>query len=148
LDRYESAWRKNRKSHTNPRGLAAGSEGVPKRKTETETEKEEARSSGPKPSDLKDLWNARATRLPKCLELSKAREARARSRLNDRTLEEWAEVIDKINTTPFLLGENDRGWRADFDWLLKPDSAAKVLEGKYSGTAKQAATPTVRKIYG
>ena len=27
--------------------------------------------------------------------------------------------------------QNDRGWRADIDWYIKPDTIAKVMEGKY-----------------
>ena len=30
-----------------------------------------------------------------------------------------------------MKGENDRNWRADFDWIMKPTNMCKVLEGKY-----------------
>jgi hypothetical protein len=37
-----------------------------------------------------------------------------------------------MDASPFCRGETgDRGWRASFDFLLKPDTATKVLEGKY-----------------
>lgn len=29
-------------------------------------------------------------------------------------------------------GVNDRGWKADFDFLIKVNNAVKVLEGKYA----------------
>ena len=32
----------------------------------------------------------------------------------------------------FYYGVNDRGWKADFDFLIKVNNAVKVLEGKYS----------------
>lgn len=29
-------------------------------------------------------------------------------------------------------GINDRGWKADFDFLIKVNNAVKVLEGRYT----------------
>jgi DNA-binding transcriptional ArsR family regulator len=48
-----------------------------------------------------------------------------------RDLEEWRAYCGQIRGTPFCCGENDRGWRADLDWALKPATINKVLEGKY-----------------
>lgn len=33
------------------------------------------------------------------------------------------------NAKPFYFGENDRGWRADFDYIIKPSTYLKVVEG-------------------
>ncbi|HGJ5878224.1 MAG TPA: helix-turn-helix domain-containing protein, partial [Arsenophonus nasoniae] len=30
---------------------------------------------------------------------------------------------------PWYFGENDRGWRASFDYLLRPDTVTKTREG-------------------
>lgn len=46
-------------------------------------------------------------------------------------LEGWRLVMDRVRASPFLRGENDRGWRAGLDFLLKPDSIAKLMEGAY-----------------
>ena len=32
----------------------------------------------------------------------------------------------------FWYGENDRGWKADFDFIIKTDKAIGILEGKYN----------------
>lgn len=32
----------------------------------------------------------------------------------------------------FLTGNNERKWKADFDFLMRVDKAISVLEGKYS----------------
>jgi hypothetical protein len=38
-----------------------------------------------------------------------------------------------VAESPFLQGQNDRGWKADFDWLMDNDTnLVKVIEGKYS----------------
>ena len=34
----------------------------------------------------------------------------------------------------FLSGENDRGWKATFDWLIRPKNFIKVVEGNYSNS--------------
>ncbi len=40
-------------------------------------------------------------------------------------------MFTQMAASPFLCGENDRRWVADFDWIVKPGNAEKVLEGKY-----------------
>lgn len=48
-------------------------------------------------------------------------------------VEDITEAIWRIPQTPFLCGENDRGWKADFDFLLQPKSFNRILEGSYGG---------------
>ncbi len=43
----------------------------------------------------------------------------------------WRETLALIPQSPFLLGENDRGWRADFDFVLIPRRFTKLREGGY-----------------
>ncbi len=38
-------------------------------------------------------------------------------------------AMERVRASPFLHGNNDRGWRASVDVLLKPESFAKLLEG-------------------
>jgi hypothetical protein len=67
--------------------------------------------------------------------LSPKRKKAAEQRLKEFPDQEfWRQVFSKIPKTPFLRGENDRKWKASFDWLLRPDSATKVMEGFYGKT--------------
>lgn len=59
----------------------------------------------------------------------------------------WLEVIRRINASSFLRGETERGWKASPDWLLQPDTAAKVLEGKYDDRG-QTPTPPLKLYTG
>jgi hypothetical protein len=104
----------------------------------------DAPAPGPKPEDLQKLWNDRAgTAFPRCRELTAKRRQHAKVRLSERPLDEWAQVIDRINASPFCRGDKQGSqWRATFDWLLKPDTAAKVLEGAYDD--KGGGKPTGR----
>jgi hypothetical protein len=50
------------------------------------------------------------------------------------TLDFFGWYFDMANASPFLSGRkgNDRRpWKADFEWLMKAENFAKVIEGKY-----------------
>ena len=65
-------------------------------------------------------------------ELTDSRHKHATVRLREKPqLEHWRGVVQRINASDFCRGQNERGWVATFDWLLQPDTAVKVLEGKY-----------------
>jgi hypothetical protein len=101
-----------------------------------EEEKREAPAAAPPPPDpeaLRVLWNDNLpAELPQCLELGKVRTSAARARLREKPdLPYWRDIIQRIRLSDFCRGWNERGWRADFDFLVRPGSAAKVLEGKY-----------------
>ena len=38
------------------------------------------------------------------------------------------------------MGKNERGWKANFDFLMRPDTQYKVLEGQYDNKNKSAAS--------
>ena len=103
-----------------------------------------SRSHGsPECDALVEAWNrlAQAEKLPKVRALTTKRHRALAARLrNPEWRTGWREAVDKIRECPFLLGENDRGWRADFDWFLRPDTVIRILEGQYAG-APTARTP-------
>lgn len=100
-----------------------------------------------RPEDLQALWNAEAhPNLPRWKELTEKRRRQATTRLRERPLSEWREVIRRINASAFLRGEEAGStWRASPDWLLQPDAAVKVLEGKYSKPGEHASSATISK---
>lgn len=70
------------------------------------------------------------------VKLTDPRKKSFRSRFKDcKTMDDVKElydtVIKKIKSSPFLQGDNNRGWSCDFDWILKPTNWQKVLEGNY-----------------
>ena len=98
------------------------------------------------PTELQKLWNETAhANLPRCRGLSDKRKRHCKARLKDRDINGWREVIAKVNASAFLRGEKGT-WRASFDWLIEsPDSALKVLEGKYDDL-KPVVDPTRGRI--
>lgn len=101
------------------------------------------------PSDLQALWNATADRaLPRCAALAGDRLRHTKARLQERpTADEWRKVIRLMNGIPGMLGKvpprnpGQKPWRADFDFLVSPMGAAKVLEGKYDGWTEANSQP-------
>jgi uncharacterized protein YdaU (DUF1376 family) len=92
--------------------------------------------TGLTPRRLGELWHTlTGEAFPDVLgyeEWSEARIRTCRARIKEHPDEDyWTRAIEGINRSPFLNGVNDRKWVASFDWLIKPDTATKVLEGKY-----------------
>jgi hypothetical protein len=76
-------------------------------------------------------WNTK-TELPSVKAVPSGRQRHLEARLKDSFWEEnWKEAIDRIAASDFCLGKNDRKWRATFDFLLKPETVTKTMEGQY-----------------
>ncbi|MBA3670274.1 MAG: YdaU family protein [Sphingomonas sp.] len=80
-----------------------------------------------------DAWQDRMVPqgFPAIRKMTGLRERQLRARLRDSTLDEWLQAMAALERSAFCRGENDRGWKADFDFLLQPKSFVKLLEGSY-----------------
>ena len=78
-----------------------------------------------------DTYNTLCFNLPSVYKLTDKRKKAISAFLKQMTLEEFENACERANNTPFLIGKNDRGWKADFDFIIKPDNTAKIIEGKY-----------------
>lgn len=94
---------------------------------------------------LIETWNRVCPEhgLPRKTKITDKLRAQIRSRLGHNSDPEfWVAVIEMIPTRPFLLGHNDHGWTATFDWLVKNDeNALKVYEGHYANNARASPKP-------
>ena len=63
--------------------------------------------------------------------MTDTRKAAVKARVSEHGKESIRQMIRMVLQSPFLFGNNDRNWRADFDWLFRPTNYIKVLEGKY-----------------
>jgi len=94
----------------------------------------------PTPEDLRRLWNQnKAPEQPDWTRTGTKRAATCRARLGERPLygapDSWEAVIQRAARSSFLrgvvAGRDGRPFVAGPDWLLRPDSADKTLEGLY-----------------
>lgn len=53
------------------------------------------------------------------------------ARIKEYGIDAIIEAINRISSSPFLMGSNDRGWQITFEWFVKPNNFIKVLEGNY-----------------
>ena len=86
------------------------------------------------PAQIVLEWNdlADACGLAKVGKLTDARKRAVKVRLREYPeLDAWQSAFSHIHASPFLRGENNRGWKADFDFLLQAKSFTKLVEGTY-----------------
>lgn len=100
-------------------------------------------SKNPLLSEFFTLWNTTVEgNLPAARSLTTVRKRKIKTRLEERPLSEWQTVFEKMAASSFCCGENDRRWKADFDWILDNDNnAVKVLEGKFDNRQHQPTRP-------
>lgn len=99
---------------------------------EKERKRKENTPSPPSPKQIIDLFNSICVSFPSVRSLSEARKKAIKARLNTYTLEQFKAMFEMAEASPFLKGQGDRNWRANFDWLIKDSNFAKVLDGNYS----------------
>ena len=86
-------------------------------------------------------WNDLATQLQlaKVSNLTNGRKSKLRARLKEAGgLQGWSIALEKVRKATWMHGANERGWRANFDFMLKPDNFTKLMEGGYDQGRKRA----------
>ncbi|MFQ1018008.1 replication protein [Gilliamella sp. BG7] len=82
-----------------------------------------------------DAYNdAVENRLPQIQKMTTARKNAVKKLLKELEQPTFQNLANYFydfvdNAKPFYFGENDRGWRADFDYIIKPSTYLKVVEG-------------------
>jgi hypothetical protein len=74
--------------------------------------------------------------LPQVQKLTAKRQISINKFLKEFTEEQFVDICKIANDSEFLTGNNDRNWKADFDFLMRTDKAIAILEGKYSKKPK------------
>lgn len=108
--------------------------------THQEPTKEPATLHGAAASDsmtLEDLvvrWSA-IEGVRHCRTVTPKRRQAWRTRSKEpHWLDDVPAALDRVAKSDFCKGGGERGWVADVDWLLRPDTVTKLLEGKYDNT--------------
>lgn len=84
---------------------------------------------------VRQMYNDICVSLPKACKLTNERKRHIKSCFAQKfTAADFEKAFRTVQGNPFLRGENERGWHANFDWLIKPANLIKVIEGNYSRT--------------
>ena len=91
-----------------------------------------------------DYWKSKDS-LPTIKSLSDERKAKLKKRISEPFFaKHWKEIIDKIIVSPFLMGRNDKKWKASLEWILvNNNNYVKVMEGKYDGADSPKQPPVI-----
>ena len=118
--------------------------------TEIELEKElETDSDAPSPpvgetrgcDEVVSQFNSICVSLNKVGGMTEPRRKAVQSALNAVGQEKLTELFRKAEASDFLTKRNSTGWKAVFDWLLKPENYTKVLEGNYDNRNSTQSVP-------
>lgn len=81
---------------------------------------------------IKTLYNTICVSFPRIKSIDGERRKAVGARWNKyKTLDVFEELFRICEQSDFLKGENDRNWKADFDWMMKAGNFTKILEHKY-----------------
>lgn len=70
--------------------------------------------------------------MPQVQKLTDKRKKAIDNFIKEFSEEQFEQICKIANSSNFLTGNNDKGWKADFDFLMRIDKATNILEGKYS----------------
>ena len=105
----------------------------PKRKEDNRKE-DNRKEIENKRNKIKEIYNTFCTNLPQVQKLTDKRNTAIDKFIKEFTEEQFEQICQIANSTDFLIGKNDKGWKADFDFLMRIDKATNIIEGKYNNT--------------
>lgn len=116
----EESKRNKRKVNDNERNMKAG----------TREAYDPLPSSSIAVSTVCDMYNDICQMLPPCLGVPKDRSKSIQELIDSGyTIDNFRALFEKVKYSKFLIGDNPKGWKADFDWIIK--NSIFILEGKY-----------------
>ncbi len=108
---------------------------VDKNKIRIEEEKEEEREkkeiNKEKARQIADLFNSLCPSFSKVKVLSDSIKQEIAKTLAEFSESDISTAFEKAEKSSFLKGKNERKWKASFDWLIKAENIAKVLNGNF-----------------
>ena len=96
-----------------------------------------------------DLWNATCTGFHRLTGLSDKRMVKLKNRYEELSkmgepLPLFRTLFEKMENSPFLKGDNRRGWKATFDWLVSNgENWRKVMEGNFDNSYPEKSGNTI-----
>ncbi|CAB4132015.1 Protein of unknown function DUF1376 [uncultured Caudovirales phage] len=87
--------------------------------------------------EIFSLYNQILQCLPAIKQITESRKKSLKARWHEdskrQSIEWWGKYFRFVGGISFLIGENDRGWQADIDFLLNQKKMVKIIEGGYDG---------------
>ncbi len=121
------------------KGQRKGQQYKPNTKPNKKTPSEQKKEGGYSEEENRDIQTAfeeynqlaKSIGLSKAISLNATRKKHLAARLKEHGLDGWRLGLDMIDQSKFLCGENNRGYKANLDFMLQASSYTKLLEGFY-----------------
>lgn len=95
-----------------------------------------------------DAYNDNCGKLPKATKLTDKRKRAIRICLEQGfTLDDFRAAVKKAALIPFFNGNGDRNWRANFDFIIKPDNLQKIVEDTYGSWQENSHSFDTNKLF-
>jgi hypothetical protein len=116
---------------------------VRKQVTTRDNDKDKRKESKKPPpySQVLALWRDILPELPQPRDIDGSRKQhfaarwdsgmKSESGLSSDTVAFWKGLFNYIRKSDFLMGNNDRNWKPNFDWVIKKENFKKLLEENY-----------------
>lgn len=101
-----------------------------------------------KTKEVVDLYNTICISYPKVKVISGKREKETLARLETYSLEDIGTVFANAENSSFMKGKNDRGWSANFDWMMDENNFIKILEGNYADKDRREISRCMQQLLG
>ena len=92
-------------------------------------------------SEIQSMWNEICLSYPRLTRITDPRKNKLRIRLQEmdkdlaKALSVLRRIFELMEQSKFLKGDNKRGWKASFDWVIEnPKNWVKIIEGNYQNT--------------
>ena len=94
-----------------------------------------------------DLYHSLCPKMNKVAVINDFRKGLINARISEYGLPKVTEVIRIAGESEFLNGTNDKAWKADFEWIMRPQNFVKIMEGKYVNSVRKASDPKMSTKY-
>lgn len=121
--------------------LPQENEDLPQTKCINKTKENETEENETLCAEVVSRFNSVCVSLNRVGGMTAPRKKAVRSALREIGLEKLGELFSKAEASDFLTKRNSNGWKAGFDWLLKPENYTKVLEGNYDNRSPAQTVP-------
>jgi hypothetical protein len=81
--------------------------------------------------NIVENYHSMCPKLNKVVVVNDLRKGFINARIGEFGIEKVINVIRLAGESDFLNGKNDKAWKADFEWILRPTNFIKIMEGKY-----------------
>jgi len=78
-----------------------------------------------------EIYHSLCPKMNKVVVINNQRKGYINARITEFGIDKVASVLRMAGESSFLNGQNDKAWKADFEWIMRPQNFVKIMEGKY-----------------